>query len=88
MYALEKNKHIVPVNPDGAFKSFPEGIPEEITKDLGDEQHSDIMFGQLFNKSVEKMDKEGVSDKKLRKAPQGDEAQVPEESFPSGKHVL
>lgn len=55
MYALEKNKHIVPVNPDGAFKSFPEGIPEEITKALGDEQHSDIMFGQLFNKSVEKM---------------------------------
>lgn len=55
MYALEKNKHIVPVNPDGAFKNFPEGIPEEITKALGDEQHSEIMFGQLFNKSVEKM---------------------------------
>lgn len=55
MYALEKNKHIVPVNPDGAFRNFPAGIPEEITKALGDEQHSDIMFGQLFNKSVEKM---------------------------------
>lgn len=55
MYALEKNKHIVPVNPDGTFKNFPKDIPAEIIKALGEEQHSDIMFGQLFNKSVEKM---------------------------------
>lgn len=55
MYAVEKNKHIIPVNPDGVFKTFPDGIPVEIAKALGDEQHSDIMMGQLFEKSIDKM---------------------------------
>lgn len=55
LYAVEKGKHIVPMNVDGAFKAFPTEIPEEIRKALGDEQHSEVMFGQLFEKSVEKM---------------------------------
>ena len=55
LYAVEKGKHIVPMNVDGAFKAFPKDIPEEIRKALGDEQHSEVMFGQLFEKSVEKM---------------------------------
>lgn len=55
LYALSKGKHIVPVNPDGLFKAFPEGIPQEIVSALGDNQQTDLMLGQLFKDSVKKL---------------------------------
>lgn len=60
MYALSKGKHIVPVNPDGLFKEFPEGVPQEIVSALGDNQQSDLMLGQLFKDSVKKLIKERI----------------------------
>lgn len=60
MYAISKGKHIVPVNPDGKFKTFPAGIPQEIVSVLGDTQHSDLMLGQLFKASVKKIVKDRI----------------------------
>ena len=60
LYALSKGKHIVPVNPDGLFKEFPTGIPQEIVSALSDNQQSDLMLGQLFKDSVKKLIRDRV----------------------------
>ena len=66
LYAIEKNKHIVPVNPDGKVKwneidkKIREKIPEEIRKALFDNQQSEISLGQLFNPSIRKLVKERI----------------------------
>lgn len=54
-YAASKGKHIVPVNPDGEFCALPEDIPEVIAEVLGRNQYSEIMMGQLFQASMQKM---------------------------------
>lgn len=62
-YALSKNKHIVPVNPDDAFKDsdFPDDLPDDIRAALSENQHSDIRLGQLFKSSIDKMIKERIA---------------------------
>ncbi len=57
-YALEKNRHIIPINPDKTFFEFPDTLPDHIRKGLGQHQFSEIMLGQLFKASVDKMVKE------------------------------
>ena len=54
-YAVSKGKHIVPVNPDGEFKYLPDDLPETIAEVLGRNQYSEIMMGQLFQASMQKM---------------------------------
>lgn len=60
MYAVEKKKQIVPVNPKGRFKVFPEGLPSEIYTALSETQQSEIHTGQMFISSMNKMVKERI----------------------------
>lgn len=59
-YAIKKNRHFVPINPDGTFTGFPDEIPDFIKQGLGQHQFSDIMLGQLFNASIEQMIKNRI----------------------------
>lgn len=54
-YAITKEKHIVPVNPDKSFSEFPCGTPDKLKEGLGQHQFSEIMIGQLFESSIRKM---------------------------------
>ena len=54
-YAAEKNRHFIPINPDMSFSGFPPGLPEVVQLELGHHQFSEIMFGQLFIASMDKM---------------------------------
>ena len=54
--AIESNCRILPVNPDGEFDGkFPEELPIELKKAIGQHQFSDVMFKTLFKESVDKM---------------------------------
>lgn len=59
-YALEMDRHIVPVNPNQEFNGFPEDIPESVKEGLGQHQFSHIDFGQLFKVSMDKMIRERI----------------------------
>lgn len=54
-YAVSKEKHIVPVNPNKTFSGFPCGTPDKLKEGLGQHQFSEIMIGQLFESSIKKM---------------------------------
>lgn len=54
-YAAEKKRHFIPINPDMSFTAFPPGLPEIVKHELGHHQFSEIMFGQLFIASIDKM---------------------------------
>ena len=54
-YALEHDRHFIPVNPDQLFEGFPAKLPETMKTGLGQHQFSEVMFGQLFMASVDKM---------------------------------
>ena len=54
-YALLHDRHVVPIDPDRSFSGFPPDIPEELKKGLGQYQFSEVMFGQLFMASIDKM---------------------------------
>ena len=54
-YALEHDRHFIPVNPDLSFEGFPTDIPDNLKTGLGQHQFSEVMFGQLFMVSVDKM---------------------------------
>lgn len=54
-YALSHDRHVVPIDPDRSFSGFPPGISEVLKKGLGLHQFSEVMFGQLFKESIDKM---------------------------------
>lgn len=54
-YAIEKNRHLVPINPDREFSAFPSELPEHLKAGLGQHQFSEIMFGQLLKSSLREM---------------------------------
>ncbi len=54
-YALEHDRHFIPVDPDRLFDGFPADIPDHLKEGLGQHQFSEVMFGQLFMASVDKM---------------------------------
>lgn len=54
-YALSTDRHVVPIDPDRSFSGFPPGISEVLKSGLGQHQFSEIMFGQLFKESIDKM---------------------------------
>lgn len=53
--AVEQGKHIIPVNPDNSFDSFPEGIPEKLKDTFSTLQYSEISFGQALGVTVDLM---------------------------------
>lgn len=59
-YAISTNCHIVPVNPDQKFIQFPSTLPETLKQQLSYIQISDLMLGQLFQASLEKVIKERI----------------------------
>lgn len=54
-YAYSLGRHIIPVNKDGAFDGLPDDIPPVLSEVFSHNQYSDIMLGQLFEASMEKM---------------------------------
>ena len=53
--AIDLNKHIIPINPDGIFDGkIPEGTPEGLIRIIQEIQHSTIDFGELFRESMGK----------------------------------
>lgn len=54
-YAFEREKHIIPVNPDRLFDGFPETTPARLRQALGQHQFSEIMMGMLYKSSMDKM---------------------------------
>lgn len=59
-YALQQNCHIIPINPDQKFEGFPYELPISIKSELGQHQFSEIMMGQLFKASINKMIQERI----------------------------
>lgn len=59
-HAYSLGKHIIPVNKDGDFGHLPEGLPEPLVTIFATNQYSDIMVGQLFSDSVNKMIKDRI----------------------------
>ncbi len=59
-YALERNRHFIPVNPDQKFDGIPDWLPKNLKKGLGQHQFSEVMFGQLFMDSVNKVVRERI----------------------------
>ncbi len=60
-HAYRHNRHIIPVNKDGAFVGIPEELPDILAEVFSRNQYSDIMLGQLFGASIEKMVKERIA---------------------------
>ena len=59
-YAYGLGKHFIPVNKDGDFTSLPVGLSQTIVEVFGRNQYSEIMIGQLFEASMDKMIKERI----------------------------
>ncbi|MCH5328876.1 MAG: WG repeat-containing protein [Coprobacter sp.] len=59
-YAVQKQRHIIPINPDKLFVDFAPVVPAHIKSALGQHQFSDILFDQLFKESVSKMIQERI----------------------------
>lgn len=59
-YAIKRNCHIVPINPDQKFVGYPNALPETIQKVLPNHQISDLMLGQLFKVSLSKLVEERI----------------------------
>ena len=51
--AMELNKHIVPINPDGGFDGFPQNMPKELKEMIAGLQYSDISFGQSLGLMID-----------------------------------
>ena len=52
-YALEHDRHFIPIDPDRSFTGFPPDIPDTLKAGLGQHQFSQVMFEQLFKVSVD-----------------------------------
>ena len=50
-YALEHDRHFIPIDPDRSFTGFPPDIPDTLKAGLGQHQFSQVMFEQLFKAS-------------------------------------
>ncbi len=60
-HAYNHNCHIIPVNKDGDFTGIPDELPEILNEVFSRNQYSDIMLGQLFEASIEKMIRERIA---------------------------
>ena len=59
-YAFDLRKHIIPVNPDLSFTSFPENLPRKVREGLGQHQFSDVVFSSLYRESIGKLISERI----------------------------
>lgn len=57
-YALISKKTIIPINPDKQFAGFDKNCPEHIRQGLSQHQYSAIDTGQLYQVSIEQLDKD------------------------------
>lgn len=55
MLAINLNKYIIPINPDGSFDRFPVGIPDKIKSRIASCQFADVRFDEYFESSIEKL---------------------------------
>ncbi len=55
MLAINLNKYIIPVNPDGLFAGFPVGMPDEIKSRIATCQFADVRFDECFESSIDKL---------------------------------
>lgn len=53
--AVSERKHIIPVDPDGAFKGMPDEVPDFIKAVANDHSRSEIHFGQTLAATVDFM---------------------------------
>ena len=53
--AVSEHKKIIPVDPDKTFDGIPQELPPNVAHAVGDNQHSDISFGQILGVSVDFM---------------------------------
>ncbi len=61
VYAMEHERHIIPINFDGRFNGFPLSIPNEVKEALGQHQFTKIDSESLLNVSVEKLINERIA---------------------------
>jgi len=59
-YAVDNRKHFIPINPDCTFMSLPDNLSDKIKEGLGQHQFTDVMFGQLFNASINELIKDRI----------------------------
>lgn len=55
MYAYERHKHFVPVNPDNSFDGIQTDVPKEVREVADEIQRSEINFGQALGVTVDLM---------------------------------
>lgn len=60
-YAHSLGRHIIPINKDGVFEGLPEDLPPVLAEVFTRNQYSEVMVGQLFGASVQKMINERIS---------------------------
>ena len=54
-YAMETERHIVPINPDKSFSDFPDYVPKNLKDGLGLHQFSQLLLDDLFNQTMDKL---------------------------------
>ena len=60
-HAYNHGCHIIPINKDGDFTGLPDDLPDIIAEVFSRNQYSDVMVGQLFEASMDKMVKERIA---------------------------
>ncbi len=61
LYAMEKERHIIPINFDGLFQGFPLSVPAEVKNALSQHQFTKIDSESLLNVSVDQMIKDRIA---------------------------
>lgn len=54
-YAMETERHIVPINPDKSFSDFPDYVPKNLKDGLGLHHFSQLLLDDLFNQTMDKL---------------------------------
>lgn len=60
-HAYSHGRHIIPINKDGDFTGLPDQLPDILAEVFSRNQYSDVMVGQLFEASMDKMVKERIA---------------------------
>lgn len=64
--AIETNRKIIPIVPDGQFQKYPINLPIDISS-IKEIQNSPIDMGALFEKSIDKLEEDRLKQKKSLK---------------------
>lgn len=54
-YAMQTERHIIPINPDKSFDTFELSVPQKIREGLGQHQFSQLLIDDMFNSSMDKL---------------------------------